>query len=117
MAAWEARCQLAFATGYSAIESANVAGRPAGSTDHSKRQRGVVRAIKQRAAGHGCSTEAEHRKILREALLEGEEDFAALAEALRGRLRSAADSGSVNRADRRRDEAAWAAMWSTRAWG
>jgi hypothetical protein len=44
--------------------------------------------------------------ILREALLEGEEDFAARATALRGRLRSTADSGSVIRADRDRDEVA-----------
>jgi len=66
----------------------------------------VVRALKQRAAGHGRSAEAEHREILREALLEGEEDFAARAKALRGRLRSTVDTGSVIRADRDRDEVA-----------
>src|SRR5271157_2830934 len=33
----------------------------------------IVRALKQRAAGHGRSAEAEHREILREALPEGEE--------------------------------------------
>jgi len=66
----------------------------------------IVRALKQRAAGHGRSAEAEHREILREALLEGEEDFAARAKALRGRLRSTVDSGSVIRADRDRDEVA-----------
>ena len=66
----------------------------------------IVRALKQRAAGHGRSAEAEHREILREALLEGEEDFAARAKALRGRLRSTVDSGSVIRADRGRDEVA-----------
>ena len=66
----------------------------------------IVRALKQRAAGHGRSAEAEHREIFREALLEGEEDFAARAKALRGRLRSTVDSGSVIRADRDRDEVA-----------
>ncbi len=66
----------------------------------------IVRALKQRAAGHGRSAEAEHREILREALLEGEEDFAARAKALRGRLRSTVDTGSVIRADRDRDEVA-----------
>src|SRR3974390_1279917 len=30
----------------------------------------IVRALKQRAVGHGRSAEAEHREILREALLE-----------------------------------------------
>ena len=48
----------------------------------------IVRALKERAGAHGRSAEAEHREILREALLEGEEDFAARAKALRGRLRS-----------------------------
>ncbi len=66
----------------------------------------IIRALKQRAAGHGRSAEAEHREILRAALLEGEEDFAARAKALRGRLRSTVDSGSVIRADRDRDEVA-----------
>ena len=66
----------------------------------------IVRALKQRAAGHGRSAEAEHREILREALLEGEEDFAARAKALRGRLRSTVDNGSVIRADRDRDQVA-----------
>ena len=66
----------------------------------------IVRALKQRAAGHGRSAEAEHREILRAALLEGEEDFAARAKALRGRLHSTVDSGSVIRADRDRDEVA-----------
>jgi len=39
----------------------------------------IDRALKQRAAGHGRSAEAEHREILREALPEGGEDFAARA--------------------------------------
>jgi plasmid stability protein len=65
----------------------------------------VVRALKQRAASHGRSAEAEHREILREALLEGTEDFASRAETLRRRLRSTVDSSDVIRADRDRDTA------------
>lgn len=66
----------------------------------------IVRALKQRAAAHGRSAEAEHREILRETLLEGEEDFAARAKALRRRLRSTVDSSEVIRADRDRGTAA-----------
>jgi plasmid stability protein len=66
----------------------------------------IVRALKQRAAAHGRSAEAEHREILREALLEREEDFATRAKALRQRLRSAVDSSEVIRADRDRDATA-----------
>jgi plasmid stability protein len=66
----------------------------------------LVRTLKQRAAAHGRSAEAEHREILREALLEGEEDFAARATMLRQRLRSTADSSELIRADRDRDTAA-----------
>src|SRR5271165_3886653 len=106
MAAWEARCQLAFATGYSGIEGANVACIADGSTDRSKRQRADRSGAQAACGGHGRSAEAEHREILREALLQGEEDFAARAKALRGRLRSTVDSGSVIRADRDRDEVA-----------
>jgi plasmid stability protein len=65
----------------------------------------VVRALKQQAASHGRSAEAEHREILRQALLEGAEDFASRAEALRRRLRSTVDSSDVIRADRDRDTA------------
>ena len=36
----------------------------------------VVGALKRRATAHGRSTEAEHRNILRTALLGAEEDFA-----------------------------------------
>lgn len=36
----------------------------------------VVRALKQRAARHGRSAEAEHRDILRKSLLEQDEGFA-----------------------------------------
>ncbi|MDJ0896789.1 MAG: hypothetical protein QNJ92_16725 [Alphaproteobacteria bacterium] len=66
----------------------------------------VVRALKQRAAAHGRSAEAEHREILRTALLEGEEDFAARAKALRQRLRSSVDSTELIRADRDRNHVA-----------
>ena len=39
----------------------------------------VVRELKLRAAANGRSAEAEHREILRRALLGGSEDFAARA--------------------------------------
>ncbi|MBV8441000.1 MAG: hypothetical protein JO312_10665 [Hyphomicrobiales bacterium] len=65
----------------------------------------LVRTLKQRAAAHGRSAEAEHREILREALLEKESDFAARSEALRRHLRSTRDSAEIIRADRDRDEA------------
>jgi antitoxin FitA len=57
----------------------------------------------QRAAAHGRSAEAEHREILREALLEEGEDFASRAKSLRQRLRSTVGSTEVIRADRDRD--------------
>jgi antitoxin FitA len=60
----------------------------------------IVRTLEQRAAAHGRSVEAEHREILREALLKGETDFATRAEALRRRLRSTADSSEIIRGDR-----------------
>jgi plasmid stability protein len=66
----------------------------------------IVLALKQRAAAHGRSAEAEHREILRDALLKKEGDFAARAKALRERLRSTADSSEIIRADRDRDTAA-----------
>ena len=65
----------------------------------------LVRTLKQRAATHGRSAEAEHREILRQALTEGGADFATRAEALRRRLRSTVDSSAVIRADRDRDTA------------
>ena len=65
----------------------------------------VVRALKQRAADHGRSAEAEHRDILRKALLAREESFASRAMALRSRLRSSVDSTDLIRADRDRDSA------------
>ncbi len=52
----------------------------------------IVRTPKQRAAAQGRSAEAEHREILREALLEEKEDFAIRAQALR---RSAIGAGGT----------------------
>jgi plasmid stability protein len=67
----------------------------------------LVRSLKQRAVAHGRSAEAEHREILREALLpEGEADFVSRAKALRQRLRSTVDSSELIRTDRDRDTAA-----------
>lgn len=70
----------------------------------------VVAALKARAARHGRSAEAEHRLILRDALLEGEapaEWFAAAAR-LRARLGRATEGGpdstALIRADRDRDD-------------
>ena len=65
----------------------------------------VVRALKQKAAAHGRSAEAEHRELLRSALLPGQESFAARAKALRRRLRSSVDSSVLIRADRDRNAA------------
>ncbi|MCY4078122.1 MAG: hypothetical protein OXH04_22135 [Acidobacteria bacterium] len=65
----------------------------------------MVRALKQRAAAHGRSAEAEHRELLRKALLPEQEGFAARARALRQRLRSSIDSSELIRADRDRDSA------------
>ena len=66
----------------------------------------VVRALKRRAAAHGRAAEAEHREILRAALLEGEADFAVRARTLRERLRSSVDSTELIRADRDREHEA-----------
>ncbi|MCY4058297.1 MAG: hypothetical protein OXG44_09870 [Gammaproteobacteria bacterium] len=63
----------------------------------------VVRELKLRAAANGRSAEAEHREILRRALLGASEEFAARAARLRERLVSTVDSTDVIRADRDRD--------------
>jgi plasmid stability protein len=65
----------------------------------------VVKALKQRAAAHGRSAEAEHRAILREALAESVtmESFAERARRLRERLKSGLDSTDLIRAARDRD--------------
>ena len=60
----------------------------------------VVDALQRRAAANGHSPEAEHRELLRAALLGGNRDFAARAEALRGRLHSSVDSTETIRAAR-----------------
>ena len=66
----------------------------------------LVDALTRRAAANGRSAEAEHREILRAALLAPDTNFAAQAAALRRRLRSSADSTDTIRADRERDDAA-----------
>ena len=43
----------------------------------------IIRRLKIRAAEHGRSAEAEHREILKRALLPAAEDFWALADRLR----------------------------------
>ena len=60
----------------------------------------VVDALELSAAANGRSLEAEHREVLRSALLGGNRDFAARAEALRGRLHSSVDSTDIVRAVR-----------------
>jgi antitoxin FitA len=63
----------------------------------------LVRSLERRAAANGRSAEAEHREILRAALVEGGKHFASRAKALRRRLRSTVDSSEFIRADRDRD--------------
>ncbi len=60
----------------------------------------VVDALKRRAAANGRSPEAEHRELLRAALLDRGEDFTAWAHALRQRLRSSVDSTDIIRVAR-----------------
>ena len=60
----------------------------------------VVDALKRRAAGNGRSVEAEHRELLRAALLGSNQKFAARATALRQRLHSSVDSTDTIRAVR-----------------
>ena len=60
----------------------------------------VVEALKRRAAANGRSAEAEHRELLRAALLGTNEHFAARAAALRQRLHSSVDSTDIIRAVR-----------------
>jgi plasmid stability protein len=66
----------------------------------------VVRALKQRAAARGRSAEAEHREILRRALIDDgmtKESFGERAARLRRRLQSDVDSAELIRVDRDRD--------------
>ena len=60
----------------------------------------VTDALKCRAAANGRSAEAEHRELLRTALLGTDENFATRAESLRRRLRSSVDSAASIRATR-----------------
>ena len=60
----------------------------------------VVDALKRRAAANDRSAEAEHRELLRAALLGPDEDFAARAAVLRQRLRSSVDSTDIIRVAR-----------------
>ena len=63
----------------------------------------VVAALKLKAAARGRSAEAEHREILRRALVADGGDFADRAAAMRLQLRSSVDSTETIRADRDRD--------------
>lgn len=67
-----------------------------------KLSRQVIDRLKQRAAANGRSAEAEHREILRKALLPAEGEFAERARAMRQRLASSLDSTATIRADRER---------------
>ncbi len=67
----------------------------------------VVDALKARAAAHGRSAEAEHRELLRRALLQSAEtgdDWFERARALRERLRESEGTSTTEilRADRDR---------------
>ena len=62
----------------------------------------VVNRLKRRAAARGRSAEAEHRLILRDALLGTDGSFAERARAMRQRIKSNIDSTETIRADRKR---------------
>ena len=65
----------------------------------------VVAALKARAANHGRSAEAEHRRILEDALRPREsQDFFAKARARRVRLTSGPSTTDLLREDRDRGE-------------
>ena len=66
----------------------------------------IISRLKQRAAANSRSAEAEHREILREALLPAGGDFVERARAMRQRLSSCIDSTDTIRADRDRDGSA-----------
>jgi plasmid stability protein len=64
----------------------------------------IIQALKQRAARHGHSAEAEHRAILETALRSETESFAAAATRLRARTPSqTTGSADLLRQDRDRD--------------
>ena len=60
----------------------------------------VVDALERRAAANGRSVEAEHRELLRSALLRADEDFAVRAAALQQQLHSSVESTETIRAAR-----------------
>ena len=62
--------------------------------------KGVVDALKRRAAANGRSAQGGHREFLRAVLLGTNEAFPVRAAALRRRLRSSADSADIIRTDR-----------------
>ena len=68
-----------------------------------KLSRQIVDGLRKRAAANGRSAEAEHREILKKALLPAEGTFADRARAMRRRLASSIDSTDSIRADRDRD--------------
>jgi plasmid stability protein len=64
--------------------------------------RDVIEALKQRAAAHGRSAEAEHRAILEQALKAGRDGFRARAGRLRNETRGriSGESADLIREDR-----------------
>jgi plasmid stability protein len=65
----------------------------------------LIRRLKERAAAHGCSAEAEHRAILARALRPGGESFSERAARWRELTagRATTDSADLIRSDRDRD--------------
>jgi plasmid stability protein len=65
----------------------------------------LIRRLKERAAKHGISMEAEHRRLLEESLAPAPDSFFARAAALRAETRGTVqtDSAELLRADRDRD--------------
>jgi len=68
-----------------------------------KLSRQIIDGLKRRTARNGRSAEAEHREILRQALLPAEGAFAERAREMRRRLASGIDSTDTIRTDRQRD--------------
>lgn len=65
----------------------------------------LIRRLKERAAQNGRSMEAEHRRLLEEALIPGNDTFFETAARLRAETRGTqqSDSADLVRADRIRD--------------
>ncbi len=68
----------------------------------------IIRRLRERAARHGRSMEAEHRRLLEESLDPLDDAFFDVAERLRAETRAtrASDSADIIRADRDRDNRA-----------